>query len=257
MLIDTHCHLNFKQFNNDWRDIINRAFDENVWVVNVGADTATTKKAIEIAENYKEGVCATVGFHPIYVKDATMEVDDIIDMDFYLKAIKHPKVVAVGEIGLDYYHTKNDDLRELQKKVLRRQIEIAKEYSKPVIFHSREATDDMMEEARKFLPFPAVMHCFAGSWETAKQYLDMGFLLSFTGIITFNDNYNKVIKNTPLDKIMIETDAPYLTPIPYRGQRNEPSYVKYAAQKIADIKEISFKKVEEQTTKNARKFFGI
>lgn len=256
-LIDTHCHLNLKPFEDDWRDVINRAFDNDIWMINVGTDKKTSQKAIEIAENYKEGVYATAGFHPIYIKDANEKVENMINADFYSEAAKNSKVVAIGEIGLDYYHTKDENLRELQKKVLCHQIKIAKKFSKPIIFHSREATNDLMEIVKEFLPLKAVIHCFSESWETAKKYLDIGFLISFTGIITFTDKYDEVIKNIPLDKIMIETDSPYLAPVPRRGERNEPLYVKYVAQKIADIRGIALSKVAEKTTKTVKEFFGI
>ena len=257
IFFDTHCHLNFKPFKDDWRDVIDRAFDNNTWMINFGVDEETSQRAVEIAENYQDGVYASAGFHPIYIKDKNEKVEDIINENFYSKIVKNLKVVAIGEIGLDYYHTKDENLKELQKKVLRRQIEIAKKFSKPIILHSREATDNLMEIVKEFLPLNAVIHCFSESGETAKKYLDMGLLISFTGIITFTDKYDETIKNIPLDKIMIETDAPYLAPVPHRGERNEPLFVKYVAQKIADIKKISLEEVAEQTTKNAREFFGI
>lgn len=257
IFFDTHCHLNFKPFKDDWRDVIDRAFDNNTWMINVGTDEKTSQRAVEIAENYNEGVYASLGFHPIYIEDRNKKAEELINENFYSEMIKNSKVTAIGEIGLDYFHTKDENLRELQKEVLRRQIKIAKKFSKPIIFHSREATDDLIEIIKEFLPIQGVIHCFSESWEAARKYLDMGFFISFTGIITFTDKYDETLKNIPLDKIMVETDAPYLAPVPHRGERNEPLYVKYIAQKIADIKNIPFEDVAEQTTKNAKKFFGI
>lgn len=250
MLIDTHCHLNSRAFNDDWRDVINRAFDNNTWMINVGTDEEMSQKAIEIAEKYKEGVYATVGFHP-------ESLSEKMNLDSFEKLAKNPKVVAIGEIGLDYYRANDENTKKLQKELLRKQIEIAKKVNKPVVFHVRDAGDDLLEEVKPLLPFKAVVHCFSSSWKRAQKYLDMGLLISFTGIITYSDQLDKAVKNIPLDKIMIETDAPYLAPIPHRGKRNEPAYVKHIAQKIADIKGISFEEVEGQTTKTAKEFFSI
>lgn len=257
LLIDTHCHLNLEAFKDDWRDVINRAFDNNVWMINVGTDEKTSRKSMEIAKNYKDGVYASVGFHPIYVKDTNEKEKDVVNTNFYSEAVKSPKVVAIGEIGLDYYHTKDENLRELQKNILRRQIKIAKDFSKPIIFHSRQASGDLIKIVKEFLPLKGVIHCFSGSWKEAKEYLDMGLLISFTGIVTFTNKYYEIIKNIPLERLMIETDAPYLAPEPFRGKRNEPSYVKYIARKIAEIKNTPFEIISQKTAQNAINFFGI
>lgn len=280
MLIDTHCHLNFKTFRDDWRDVIDRAFDNNIWMINIGVDHETSRRAVEIANEYKEGVYSAIGFHPIYVKNSDKKAEEIVNIDLYKNLIEDKKVIAVGEIGLDYYHVMEgtprlsslispdhrqeindkkmiEKMRQRQKEVLRLQLRLAKDLEKPVIFHSREATDDLMKVVQEFLPLKGVIHCFSESWKEAEKYLDMGLLISFTGIITFTDKYDETIKNIPLEKIMIETDAPYLTPEPFRGKRNEPPYVKYIAQKIAKIKGVSTGVVSKKTTQNARKFFGI
>lgn len=280
MLIDTHCHLNFKEFKDDWRDVIDRAFDNNIWMINIGVDHETSRRAVEIANEYKEGVYSAIGFHPIYVKNPDKKAEEIVNIDLYKNLIEDKKVIAVGEIGLDYYHARGgaprlplsispghrqeindkkmiEKIRQRQKEVLYLQLRLAKDLEKPVIFHSRESTGDLMKIVQEFLPLKGVIHCFSESRKEAKKYLDMGFLISFTGIITFTDKYDETIKNIPLEKIMIETDSPYLTPESFRGKRNEPSYVRHIARKIAEIKNTPLEIISQKTTQNARKFFSI
>jgi TatD DNase family protein len=251
MYIDTHCHLNFKAFEGDYDATIMRAKSLRVEkIINVGSNFKTSKKAIDIASQ-NDGVYATIGLHPIHIKDEEFDAE-------FEKLVQDKKVVAIGETGLDYYYSKDD--KEKQKEVFEKHIKLANVSGKPIILHNRDAGEDLLSmlTAQGQLP-KGVMHCFSENWEFAQVILDMGFLISFTGIITFSKNYEiyKVIENTPLEKIMIETDSPYLTPEPYRGKRNEPAFVIEVAKKIAAIKKIPLEKVAEQTSKNAIELFKL
>lgn len=253
MYIDTHAHLNFEAFDKDYREVIKHAFAADVkGIINVGSNLETSKKAIEIAEKYPSGVYAAVGLHPIHVKD------EKFDEAALLKLAKNKKAVALGETGLDYYYDKSS--ADLQKEIFRKFLKMSYAVSKPVILHSRDAGEDVLSVLMEERPKPrGVMHCFPGDWPYAKVILDMGLYLSFTGLITFSKNYEtfEVIKNAPLDRLLIETDCPFMSPEPHRGKRNEPAYVIEVAKKIAEIKKLPLKKVEEQTTENARALFGI
>jgi TatD DNase family protein len=252
---DIHTHLNFSDFDEDRGEAIKRCLDNDIWMINVGSDLASSKKAIEIAQGYKEGIYATVGLHPT---DATEETPPS-----ELKELaKNKKVVAIGECGLDYFHIKDESEREKQKKVFREQIELALELNKPLVIHCREAHDDLAKILNEYSDrnLKGHLHFFGGegAWEKKDEYLKMGLSLSFTGVVTF-PKYSHIedLKNIPLDKIMIETDAPFVAPVPYRGQRNEPAYVVEVAKKLAEIKSISVEEVAETTTQNALKLFGI
>lgn len=262
--IDTHAHLNFEAFNNDYRDVITRAFENDVrGIINVGSNLETSKKAIEIAQKYErgvyphtkdfgEGVYAAIGFHPIHVKDEGFDEDEFLAM------ARNKKVVAIGETGLDYYYDRSN--KELQKEIFEKHLRIAQTVSKPIILHSRDAGEDVLSVLMAQRPEPkGVMHCFQSNWQYAKIILDMGLYLSFTGLITFTKNRNtyEVIQEVPLERILIETDCPYMTPEPYRGKRNEPSYVIEVAKKIAEIKKIPLEQVAEETSKNAIELFRL
>lgn len=252
MLVDTHAHLNFEAFKSDYREVIKRAQENDVrGIINVGSNLATSKKAIEIAKEYPD-VYAAVGLHPIHVKD------EDFDEAAFLKLAKNKKVVALGETGLDYYYDKSTV--DLQKEVFQKILRLASVVSKPVILHSRDASEDvlsiLMQERSETR---GVMHCFQGGWPYAKMILDLGLYISFTGLITFSKNYEtfEVIENIPLERLLVETDCPYMTPEPYRGKRNEPAYVIEVAKKIAEIKKIPLEKVAEQTSRNAIDLFGL
>ena len=254
---DTHTHANFNSFKDDSQEVIERALKNNVWLVNVGSQASTSKRAVEMAQNYQEGVYAAVGLHPSHLEDESF------DEKFYLDLAKNEKTVAIGECGLDYFRMKNEELRikNLQKEVFIKHIELAKKVNKPLIIHCRDSHEDLIKILNsKFsiLNSPAgVMHFFTGNYEQAKQYIDLGFYISFSGVITFASEYEELVRKLPLDKILIETDAPYATPVPYRGQRNEPSYVIETAKKIAEIKNISLDEAARQTTENAFIVFGL
>jgi len=246
MLIDTHAHLNFNDFRNDFDEVIKRSLAEDIWMINVGSNYETSKRAIEIAEKYN-GVFAAIGLHPIHAKD------EEFDKEKYKELANSDKIVAIGEIGLDYF--KDYGLfKEKQKEVFLQQLELAKELSLPVILHCRMAHEDLLEILNDKLN--GVIHCFTGDWEQAEKYLDMGFYLGINGIM-YKFDLKEVIKKTSLEKILIETDCPYLVPLQAGVERNEPIFVKYIVQEIANIKNIDFQKVAEITSQNARNLFRI
>jgi len=279
ILIDTHAHVNFNAFKDDGDEVIKRTLDQNVWMVNVGSQYSTSKRAVEYANKYKQGVYAAVGLHPFHVNKGMKEKewdDTISEREFekfsrskYQELLKDPKTVALGEIGLDYIDGIGQESKDKQKDVLIEQIELAQQSGKPIIFHCRKAYEDLIDLLTMFnlgcasCPHACspglrgVIHCFMGRLSQAEKFLELGFYISFNGIITYARDYDKVIEKIPLNRILLETDAPYLTPEPHRGERNEPLYVKHVAEKIAQIKKIDLDQVTKQTTKNARKLFGI
>lgn len=285
MLIDTHAHINFSAFKNDADETIKRALKNDVWIINVGSQNTTSKRAVEIANKYNKGVYASVGLHPTHLFKTYVDISEVganfksrvekWDKEYYENLAKDKKVVAIGETGLDYnFIPDNIDRKMAEKKqqeVFRKELDLADELDLPVIIHSRDVHKDVVAILKEYLDAgklkrKGVSHCFTGSWEEAQMYLELGFLISFTGIITFKPRKSQlalqekileVVKNIPLEKCMIETDAPYLSPEPYRGKRNEPFYVEYVAKKIAEIKNIGFEEVSKITTKTAKEFFKI
>jgi TatD DNase family protein len=223
----------------------------DVWMINVGSQLATSKKALKIAEQYEKGVYAAVGLHPIYAKDKFQH-------EKFKELTRSEKVVAIGEIGLDYKE-EYVSFKEKQKEVLKEQINLAKELNLPIIFHCRMAHQDLLEAISSFqlsvFEPKGVIHCFTGTWKQAQRYIEMGLYLGFNGMI-FKLDLEEIIKKTPPERILIETDCPYLTPPPETG-RNEPLYVKYVAEKIARIKNLSYEEIVKATTQNAKKLFKI
>lgn len=277
MLIDTHAHINFIDFKDDADEAIHRALDNDTWMILVGSQYKTSKRALEYANKYDQGVYAAIGLHPIHLQDIEAKGDDYsfntkaeeFNYDSYAKLIQFQKVIAIGEIGLDYYHIKLTDsvaqAKKKQKEVFIQQLELARQNHLPVIIHCRQAHDDLykiLEEFKQEHDIPTdqpwgVVHCFSGDEDLAWKYFNLGLMISFTGLITFSKQWDDLIRRAPLDKIMIETDSPYMTPEPYRGERNEPVLVQYVAQRIADIKNIKFDKVAQITTENAKKLFNL
>lgn len=278
MLIDTHAHLNFPAFKEDLDKLIERSLDENVWIINVGTNFQTSKRAVEIAKEYEKGVYAAVGLHPInldtgLVKTKVDEKEGVyFEKEFNFKEYKElansGKVVAIGEIGLDYYWKPKTKRRltlfkEKQKELFLKELGLAKELNLPVIFHCRMAHDDLIQiflDNPAVKPQKAVAHGFVGTVEQLQKYLDPGFYIGFNGIIfkkIEGINFEENIKNTPLEKILIETDCPYLSPPEFEKERNEPTAVECVAERIAQIKNVSFEKVAEITTQNARELFKI
>ncbi|MGX7594187.1 TatD family hydrolase [Planococcus plakortidis] len=252
MYIDTHVHLNADQYDEDLQDVIDRALNSKVEkMVVIGFDRKTIKRAIELAEQY-DFIYAVVGWHPVDVIDCTDE-----DLEWIEQLAAHEKVVGIGETGLDYHWDKSP--RDIQQQVFRKQIQLAKRVKLPIIIHNREATEDVLtilreEDAQEV---GGVMHCFGGSVETAQESIKMNFMISLGGPVTFKNakKPKEVAAEIPLEYLMIETDAPYLAPHPYRGKRNEPSYVPLVAEEIARLKELPVEKVAEATTKNAERFY--
>ncbi|MDM5356538.1 TatD family hydrolase [Peribacillus sp. ACCC06369] len=254
MLFDTHVHVNAEQFNEDLEDVIERAKEAGVNnMVVVGFDRPTIIRAMELIEAY-DFMYAAVGWHPVDAIDMTEE-----DLLWIEELSNHPKVVAIGEMGLDYHWDKSP--KDVQMEVFRKQIRLAKKLGLPIIIHNREATADIVkilkeEEASEV---GGIMHCFSGSAETALECINMNFYISLGGPVTFKNakKPKEVAAAVPLDRLLIETDCPYLAPHPYRGKRNEPSYVKFVAEQIAEIKQLTIEEVSKATTENAKKLFGI
>lgn len=266
-LIDTHCHLNFKDFDSDRDEIIGRCLDNDIWLINIGVNYKTSREVIEIAQKYDKGIYATVALHPHDVSGDGKREKEEFDYDKFLILAKNKKVVAIGETGLDYAYCENDEkAQKLQQEVFIKHLQLAKEVNKPIIIHSRRLFPEILQILKTFQASSikhqaGVLHCYMGRWSYAEEYLKLGFYLSFTGLITYARDYDKVIKNAPLERILIETDAPYLAPEPIRKQgeivRNEPKNVEYIARKIAEIKGINFDEVASQSTQNAKELFMI
>ncbi|WP_053369049.1 TatD family hydrolase [Bacillus sp. FJAT-27245] len=254
MLIDTHAHLNAEQYKDDIEEVITRARENGVEkMVVVGFDRPTIEKAIELAEAH-EFIYACVGWHPVDAIDMTDE-----DLVWIEELASHSKVVAIGEMGLDYHWDKSP--RDIQKEVFRKQIRLAKKVKLPIVIHNRDATADIVEilKEENASEVGGIMHCYSGSVEIAKQCVDMNFYISLGGPVTFKNAVKpkEVAAELPLERLLIETDCPYLTPHPHRGKRNEPSYVRLVAEEIASIKGIPFEDVAKATTENALRLFGI
>jgi len=254
MLFDTHVHLNARQFMEDREEVIQSAFDAGVkYMVVVGFDHETIPLAIEIAEQY-DSIYAAIGWHPVDAIDMTDE-----DFKWIEELCSHPKVVALGEMGLDYHWDKSP--KDVQKDVFRKQINLAKKVNMPIIIHNREATEDIIkilkEENAKEVG--GIMHCYNDSVKYVQDCLDMNFYMSFGGTITFKNAPlpQEAVLEVPDNRLLIETDAPFLAPHPNRGKRNEPAYVKLVAEKIADLRGVSYEEISSMTTQNAFDFFGI
>jgi TatD DNase family protein len=254
MLFDTHVHLNADQFSDDVDHVIENAKQAGVeMMLVVGFDEKTINKAMDLVDHY-DFLYAAIGWHPVDAIDLTDEYLTWIE-----ELAKHPKVVAIGETGLDYHWDKSPV--DVQKEAFRKQIQLAKKLKLPLIIHDREAHEDIVQvlKEEKAEEVGGIMHCFAGDSEIAQQCLEMNFYISFGGPVTFKNAKlpKEVAKNIPMDRLLIETDAPYLAPHPYRGKRNEPAYVTLVAEKIAELKELSYEEVAQITTENAKRLFGI
>lgn len=260
-MIDTHAHIDFKEFNNDRKEVMKRFFEGGgEKMINIGCDLKSSIRSCELA-NDNENIFASAGIHP---HDA-----DSIDKNSLRKLedlVQHYKVIAVGEIGLDYF--KNLSPQEKQIEAFRLQLELADNHKMPLIIHCRDAYNDLIDILKSYQTdnWQGVIHCFGGSQKIAEEFLKLGFYIGFTGIITYYKDKSKlgnepeiyrVIENMPLDKILIETDCPYLAPVPERGKRNEPLFVKHVAEKIAHIRNTDFKEIEKATTENAIKLFNL
>ena len=253
MLADSHAHLDDERFDADREEVVARALAAGVsLIVNIGADMASSARSVALAETYP-GIYAAVGMHPHDSQD--MQETDYLQLERWTT---HPKVVAIGEIGLDYHYDLSP--RPVQKEVFLRQLDLARKTGKPFIIHEREAHADMMDIIRNAARgLNGVFHCFSGSVETAREYLKMGFYISVAGPVTFSKSLKtkEVAKAVPLDRLLVETDSPYLTPQPFRGKRNEPAHVRLVAEEIANLRDISLAELAVATTANVRRLFNI
>ncbi|SHH37889.1 TatD family hydrolase [Tepidibacter thalassicus] len=254
MLFDTHAHLCDGRFKEDREYVIKKIKEEGIkYVLNPGADIPSSLKAVELSKKY-DFIYSAVGVHPHDVKD--MDEDTI---NVLRELAQNEKVVAIGEIGLDYYY--DNSPRDLQKKWFKRQIELANELKLPIIVHDRDAHQDTFDIIKntKNKDIGCVLHCYSGNVELAREYIKLGCLISIAGPVTFKNNKKtqEVVREIPLEYLLIETDSPYLTPHPHRGKRNDPSLVRYVAEKIAIEKGISYEKVCEVTMENGKRLFNI
>ena len=253
MLFDSHAHVDDKRFNDDREETIKRAADNGLEaILNAGADMFSSARAVELAARHAM-VYASVGIHPHDAKEAR-EADYQQLADWCGQA----KVVAVGEIGLDYHYDFSP--RDLQRQVFVRQLDLARQMGKPVIIHNREAHADSLAIVKaEGKGLSGVFHCFSGSVEMARELLKLGWYLSVAGPVTFANAHklHEVVQAVPLERLLVETDSPYLTPAPFRGRRNEPAYVRYVAEKVAAIRGLDAAELAAATTANAKRFFGI
>lgn len=251
--IDIHSHLGFEDYGNDLGEVIKRMHDNSVATITIGTGLESSKEAVRIAEE-NENIWACIGNHP----DENSK--EIFNEEEYEKLVKSPKVVAIGECGLDYFRIKPEDIeiKERQKTEFIKQIEFAIKHNKPLMLHIRNAHDDAYEILKKYEGrVRGNLHFFTSNITNAKRFTDLGFTISFPGLITYMRDFDKIIKNIPLDKIHAETDAPYVAPVPHRGERNEPSYVIEMYKKIAEIRGEDFDVVRLQLIENAKNLFGF
>lgn len=253
MIFDSHSHYDDSQFNED-RDLVLKEIKEKgvIGVLNCGSDLRGLNMSIELAEKY-DFVYAAVGIHPEYAQ----AVDENL-IEQIRNHAKNPKVRAIGEIGLDYYWEENPP-REVQKKAFRMQMEAARELNLPVVIHDREAHQDTLEIMKEFSQVKGVVHCFSGSVEFAKECLKLGYYIGITGVVTFKNAkvIKEVVKAVPIDKLLVETDCPYMAPTPYRGKRNQSNYIEYIIDEIAELKGITKEDVEKNTIKNTKTLLNL
>jgi TatD DNase family protein len=282
MYIDTHCHLNFNDYKEDALEIAKKTLLADTEMIVVGSMLRTSARAVDFAEKFSKGVYSAIGLHPCHLINQVVENEkdeddkykfiaqaEVYKEEDYQKLIDSSnKVVAIGEIGLEYFRLPGDKkeldrIKELQRQVFKQQLNLAKKNNLPIIIHCRDAHDDLYSILYDFIegkiPLEdwGVIHCFSGDYELAKKYNSLGLKISFTGLITFANQWDEVIKKIPLEKIMVETDSPYLSPIPYRGKRNEPLNVKEVVKKIAELKGLRVEEVAKTTYNNAKKLFKI
>ncbi len=295
MLIDSHAHINFQGYAAELNNVVQRSFDNKTWIINVGSNYETSQKAIDIAQNFGKGIWAVIGCHPIHlIKDVTEKASfggeeysfftpkekfsarggsaSGGDYDKYLNlAQSSDRVVGIGETGLDLFRMADENysieqIKEIQLAVFKQFIKLAKKLDLPLVLHCRGeekdpygAYDLLLDTLEAENYHKGVIHCYGGNKTQARKFLDLGFYIGFTGIVTFKNakELQKIAQETPLNKLLIETDAPFLAPEPYRGQKNEPYFVRYIAQKIADLKELTFAEVENQTFNNTVKLFNL
>lgn len=254
MLIDTHVHLNADQYDEDLQEVIDRALEEGIdRMFVVGFDTNTIERTMKLIDQY-DFIYGIIGWHPVDAIDCTEE-----RLQWIEELSKHPKIIGIGEMGLDYHWDKSP--KDIQKEVFRKQIALAKRVQLPIIIHNREATQDCVDilKEENASEVGGIMHSFSGSNEIADEILKMNFYISLGGPVTFKNakQPKEVAQHIPLDRLLVETDAPYLSPQPYRGKRNEPARVKLVAEQIAELRGISYEEVCKATTENAERLFKL
>jgi TatD DNase family protein len=282
MLIDTHCHINLHAFRDDGSEVIQRALAAGVAVVNVGTQIDTSKQAVTLLEQFPENVYAVVGLHPVHtfkhdyhdeeeVRFKTRE--EVFDYEAYKALAQNPRVVGIGECGLDYYRLPEDmdhqEVKDKQRAAFLAQVKLAQELDKALCIHCRpsastmDAYEDIIEIIKQAkLDTPNLrfeIHCYTGDLITAQKFVELGGYIGLNGIITFDKTgrSEEVVKNLPLESIILETDAPYLTPAPNRGKRNEPQFVRLVAERMAEWKDVPYEEVERMTTSNAKILFNL
>ncbi len=255
MIIDTHCHLNFYQFKNKWQEIIKKCLDNDFWLINIGCNLKSSQKAVEIASHFEKGVFSAVGIHPTDCQEGFKKQE-------FLNLLKNKKTVAIGEVGLDFWHLPFD--KKCQKSLLKKFLDLAQETNKPVIFHARNSKDkkedaynELLEILKNYPKIRGVIHSYEGSFDQAQEFIKKGFYLGFNGLITKSKKSAKVAKKVPLENIVLETDSPYLLPFGAQGKINIPCNTIYVAQKLASLKKIDIQEVEKITTKNAIFLFNL
>lgn len=295
-LIDSHSHLQFSAFDKDRQEVIRRMREKNISTIIIGGNLKESQEAIALAE--KDDFFVSIGLHPIHVEEINDNSQGIVpaedfDVDKFSQLLKNPRVVGIGECGLDYavfarkqserlQKRASSEVRQVvdeggltpeeiqgviekQKEIFQKQIQLAKDFKKPLILHIRDKNSfgayqdvlNILEKNNYQGEKVGVVHFFSADWAIAKKFLDLGFYLSFTGVITFTEQYDEVIKNTPIERLLVETDSPYVAPEPFRGKRNEPIFVEYVAKRLAELKGVSLEEIAEITTKNCIELFGL
>lgn len=254
MIFDTHAHYDDEAFDEDREEILTHMRERGVeYIVNVGASIASTAKTLELTEQYPF-VYGAAGVHPSETAELTSG-----DIEWIREIANKEKIVAIGEIGLDYYWPEPD--KEIQKKWFKEQLKLAEETGLPIIIHSRDAAADTLEILKEWdaHKIKGVIHCFSYTWEIAREYLAMDYYFGIAGVLTFKNakKLKEAVMHIPMEKILLETDCPYLAPEPYRGKRNQSEYIFYVAKQLAEIKNLSREEVLEITNKNAKKFYGV
>ena len=278
MLFDTHCHIQFQAYKEDREAVLKKSLEKGVLMNMVGTQKDTSRMAVELAEQY-ENIYASIGTHPIHLhsthvdeeESSFLSREESFDWDYYADLAKHEKVIAIGECGLDLFHIPKDiskeEVLEKQRSVFQDHIRFALLHNLPMVIHCRDAHDELIEMLSQLEVLPkGTIHCYTSNWDHAEKYLDMGFYLGFTGVITFPPKKTdplpqewllEVVNKIPLDRVVVETDSPYLTPQINRGKRNEPFLVEEVVRMFAKVRELSYEEAEKITTQNAKTLFQL
>lgn len=252
-MIDAHCHVDFKEFNKNREEVMERARKKLAAIIDSGATLGGNRRTLKLVEEYNGFLYGTLGFHP---ESASKSDSSIIEQAFKEINENIDNAVALGETGLDFHHVEDIDKRNRQIKVFRSFIDLANEYEMPLVIHAREAELKSFEIIKKYSKdIDVIFHCYGGDQETMNKIIEESYYISYSTIICYSDYHNELVEQTPLENILTETDSPYLSP--FKGQKNEPSFVEETVKKIAEIKSLSISKVDKKTEKNAKKVFGI